>query len=205
MTISSKASGKKVFNFPLPAYKSSNGEIICKQAKDCIGPCYARDGLYKMPVVQNSHNSNYLLSKNSKLFFELMSNDIKSKRNCDFIRIHDGGDFFNQSYLKTWIKLAETFPKIQFYAYTKAVKMLKRNFHLLPDNFRIVFSYGGKQDHFIDKANDNHAIIYFSEKERKELKRKGYIDATKNDLEIFNSSRIMLQFSKNKRGKNANT
>ena len=50
------------------------------------------------------------------------------------------------------------FPDVLFYAYTKEVTMLKGV--VVPDNFRVVFSYGGQEDDAIDRSVDRHADVF---------------------------------------------
>ena len=60
----SKKLGIKIFNFSIPAYKSSNGETICKYAKVCVKYCYAQKGNYtRFPKVSELMEQKYLLSK----------------------------------------------------------------------------------------------------------------------------------------------
>ena len=42
----SKHFNKRVFNFGLPAYKSSTGKVVCRMADQCIKFCYAKKGAY---------------------------------------------------------------------------------------------------------------------------------------------------------------
>ena len=51
-----------------------------------------------------------------------------------------------------------------------------------PENLKIIFSYGGKQDHLIDDENDRHAKIFNNQKE---LLDAGYIDASGDDLKAL--------------------
>lgn len=74
------------------------------------------------------------------------------------VRIHDSGDFFSRDYLQGWIRLAERFPEILFYAYTKEVAMLEDA--TLPANFLICYSMGGRQDHLIDPETMRHADVF---------------------------------------------
>ncbi len=93
------------------------------------------------------------------------------------VRIHDAGDFFNADYLQLWIDLAEEYEDIMFYAYTKEVAMLKQA--VLPTNFRVIFSYGGKQDDMIDRQTDRHADVFPTIEALLEAK---YYDQSDNDL-----------------------
>jgi hypothetical protein len=67
-------------------------------------------------------------------------------------------------------------PKVKFYAYTKQVKMFKGL--ELPENFVVIFSYGGKQDALINPETDRHAAVF---KSLSDLLAAGYVDSSKDD------------------------
>jgi hypothetical protein len=93
------------------------------------------------------------------------------------VRIHDSGDFFSREYLLGWIGLANMFPDILFYAYTKEVALLRTVD--LPDNFLIIFSMGGKQDHLIDPDADRHADVF---PDLQAIEDAGYMTQHQSDL-----------------------
>ena len=48
-----------------------------------------------------------------------------------------------------------------FYVYTKEVELFKQKLsNQIPKNFILIYSFGGKQDHMIDKSNDRNADVY---------------------------------------------
>ena len=51
-----------------------------------------------------------------------------------------------------------------------------------PENLKIIFSEGGKQDDLIDYENDRHAKIFNNQEELLDL---GYIDASGDDLKAL--------------------
>ena len=65
------------------------------------------------------------------------------------VRIHESGDFFSQDYFDAWIDVARALPEQLFYGYTKSIPYLLNRVAIMPDNFRIVASYGGKYDRLI--------------------------------------------------------
>lgn len=181
----SKAMGKKVFNFSIPAYKSNTGKVICPFAESCIKFCYAQKGNYKrFPIVGQQMEKRYKISKGAN-FIDLMNDEIKKKK-ADFIRIHDSGDFYSKSYIQKWFTIANDNPKVKFYAYTKSFILFQGL--TIPDNLDIIFSEGGKHDNLINTKIDRHARIFNN---KQELIKQGYIDASKNDLlatKFFNTS-----------------
>ena len=171
----SKKLGLKIFNFSIPAYKSSNGEVICKYAKDCVKYCYAQKGNYKrFPKIGQLMEQRYELSKQS-IFVGLMNIEIKKKK-AEAIRIHDSGDFYSREYLQKWITIANNNPNVNFYAYTKSLPYFKDV--ELPENMDVIFSVGGYKDNDINFSKDRHAQIFDN---IEELENSGYINASKID------------------------
>lgn len=171
----SKKLGLKIFNFSIPAYKSSNGETICKYAKVCVKYCYAQKGNYtRFPKVSELMEQKYLLSKTIN-FVPLMNIEIQKKK-AEAIRIHDSGDFYSKEYLNKWITIANDNPNVNFYAYTKSLPYFKNI--TLPENMDIIFSVGGYKDKDINFSKDRHAQIFDT---NEELEKAGYINASKID------------------------
>jgi hypothetical protein len=82
-----------------------------------------------------------------------------------YIRIHVGGDFFNQIYFDAWIETAKRNPGIIFYAYTKSLNFWVARLNDIPDNFRLTASRGGRWDHLIEPNNLRTAEVVFTEAE----------------------------------------
>jgi hypothetical protein len=85
----------------------------------------------------------------------------KKKYVGKYIRIHDAGDFFSKDYAMAWIDIAKSNPMVNFYAYTKEVDLFKTELsEMISSNFVLIYSYGGRQDHLIDKDNDRHSDVF---------------------------------------------
>jgi hypothetical protein len=96
------------------------------------------------------------------------------------VRIHDSGDFFSDEYLAAWLIIAELYPEILFYAYTKEVTRFRDKVEgKAPANFRYIYSMGGKLDHLIDLETERHAEVFPT---LNEVHEAGYLDQTDNDL-----------------------
>ena len=67
------------------------------------------------------------------------------------VRIHESGDFFNESYFYAWINVANYFPTRRFYAYTKSLDIWLLYSESIPSNLYLTASYGGHLDSMIDK------------------------------------------------------
>jgi len=171
----SKIIGKRVFNFGITAYKSITGKIICPFADKCVEYCYAQKGAYSWSNVKPAFEKRYEITKQDN-FIELMNKEIKRKK-VDFLRVHDSGDFYSNSYIQKWFKIANQNPNVNFYAYTKSIPLFKGL--SIPENFDIIFSEGSKVDELINVKTDRHAKIFNSVNE---LEKAGYINASKNDL-----------------------
>jgi len=160
----------------------------CPNAGACAQVCYARNGTYLFKNVRAAHTRNLELVLNDPVEFvaqllkELshkkfrptgvareMPDGVDMSKLHPFlrkwihtggkaVRIHDSGDFFNELYLRLWTGVAEHVPDVLFYAYTKEVLMFKE-FGEFPDNFRYLFSTGGKQDIYIEDT-DRHADVF---------------------------------------------
>ena len=177
----SKINNSRIYLFDLPAYKNKKGKLICPFSKDCVKYCYAQNGFFTFKSVKNKYEENYKLTGQDN-FPDLIKKELDKKK-VTHLRIHSSGDFYSKKYLNTWVNLAIKNPKIVFYGYSKSVKMIKEV--KKPNNFKFVFSYGGKQDHLIDPKKDFHSKIF---KDKKDLLNFGYIDASKNDLIAINKT-----------------
>jgi hypothetical protein len=72
----------------------------------------------------------------------------------------------------------QQFPQVKFYAYTKMVSLINNDKYNLPNNFKYIYSYGGKEDNLIDINKDRHSKVFSSEL----VIPTNYINATDNDL-----------------------
>lgn len=198
-----------VWNWTLPAHvvTLTNGSRFncCPNAGSCGRVCYAKFGTYNFSNVKRRHIANleYVLEdpigwKNQMLrevqhkrfqpsgkphTFDhdptdlLLSNWITHGGKA--VRIHDGGDFFNDDYFLAWCEIARLTPWVLFYAYTKEVSLTMRLEPQTPPNVRLLYSYGGKEDHLIDPNSHRHADVFPT---LDALTEAGYYDQSDNDL-----------------------
>jgi hypothetical protein len=65
------------------------------------------------------------------------------------------------AYTVAWCRVMRACPQVTFYAYTNEVRRFKR---LLepdpPENFLWVYSYGGREDSYIDPEHDRVADVF---------------------------------------------
>jgi len=177
-----RADGIFTWTLPALAAKLSTGKnmLVCPSAGVCAQLCYARSGTYNFSNVKKAHTRNLeLIVDDAEGWKNQLTNELKAKRyqGGKSVRIHDSGDFFTEQYFLLWLDIAKENPHVFFYAYTKEVAMVKK--HELPDNFVIIFSMGGTQDHLVDKEKDRHADVFPS---IEALEEAGYSDQEESDL-----------------------
>lgn len=186
------------FNFNLPAVKT------CPKAGKCKEFCYANQGRYIFPSVQASMERHLELTKDPK-FIDYMDQEIKwramnafKKGKQLYVRIHDSGDFYNLEYAMKWIEVANMNPGVVFYAYTKCVSMWHSlcDADMVPSNFHLVMSEGGKEDALI-RPTDVRAIVINDLSEMKD----GMMDATGNDMIAMKSQIVALPYHGSKKVK----
>lgn len=97
-------------------------------------------------------------AKTTDKMVELIENSLPI--NARVIRVHIGGDFFNQRYFDAWMEVAKLNPRIHFYAYTKSllywIKYGKEN---VPNNFILTASYGGTHDNLIAEHKLRYSVV----------------------------------------------
>jgi hypothetical protein len=114
-----------------------------------------------------------------------------------YVRIHDGGDFFNEHYLRAWLRIMRTAPNTTFYCYTKEVKMFKAIVEAdPPPNFEWVYSFGGRQDHLIE-AGDRQCDVFPT---LEALEAAGFHDQAESDLLAIKGPRKVGIVVNNHRG-----
>lgn len=170
-----KKSGHRVFNFGIPAFRSKDGFSTCPNAGVCAKYCYAKKGTYRFSNVTNAYEFRLAATLRSD-FVSSMTEEIK-KAKPSHVRIHDSGDFYSEEYYTKWEEIIKAHPTITFYAYTKQVLMFQ--YRGLPDNFKVIFSLGGKLDALIDTNTMRHSKIF---NDIDTLISEGYANASDNDL-----------------------
>jgi len=186
-----------IYGWTLPAHfvTLSDGTRFntCPNAGVCGAMCYAKNGTYQFKNVKKAHLEKLELVLNTpEKWFELMNNELQNKKYIGkYIRIHDGGDFYSENYAKMWIEIAKKNPKIIFYSYTKEVDLFKNKLNdIIPGNFIVIYSFGGKQDNLIDREYDRHSDVFTDYDKMIEL---GYNDIKDDDkLAAIGSKKVGL-------------
>ena len=99
--------------FDLPAI------ISCGNCKDCARKCYAMKAQDQYPDTYNKRALHLWLAVHAPEYLEKLIRDQLRRSRKRFVRIHSSGDFFAQSYLDMWTRIAAAFPRKRFYFYTK--------------------------------------------------------------------------------------
>jgi len=165
------------YNLGLPALKGlavdeqSNEFIVvdtCPGAGACKTYCYAKKGGYiqfKGSSMSQARVLNFLLNEpegfKAKLISELgraYKRAVRGKYKMA-LRWHDAGDFFSPDYWSLAKEVAETFPGINFYAYTKMGDIATGD---KPKNFIMNFSGGalGSEEKKVDfRRTKNSRVV----------------------------------------------
>lgn len=152
----------RLFMWSLPAGRT------CPAAGKCREYCYAQAGRMKLDQASNAYRENYQLWEDGVLepviYGDLILKSYKAEKDGKelWIRIHDTGDFFCEDYARTWFSIMDRLPDVNFYAYSKSVRILesvKAERGGFPANFHLVYSEGGKEDHLIPKGARRAVVI----------------------------------------------
>ena len=169
--------------FSLPAGKTCPGALFCKSfavlqdngkrkiqdGKQTEFRCFAASSEVQYDAVYNLRANNMELLMRSVIegsMVDLINTSVQHhrKKNTKLVRIHESGDFFSLGYLNAWIEVAKQNPDLKFYCYSKSLDFFLDL--VLPENFYLTASYGGKFDHLIDHGLfPRFAKVYKTEEE----------------------------------------
>lgn len=157
-TVSKK--GKKI------PYK---GDVVVHRGKNSEFDCFSANQEMQYDNVRRLrwHNSDLLELtvghvEQANLIERSLNYFFKTKGTCEYVRIHESGDFYNKEYFKAWVEVAKRMPDTKFYAYTKAVVYIKEYEKALAEipNFTITLSYGGTQDKEIEDIDIKDVKVF---------------------------------------------
>ncbi|MGW0033094.1 GP88 family protein [Streptomyces sp. NPDC003314] len=156
-----------IYNWSIPAWAGTlpdgRNYNTCPGASACAPLCYARQGSYRFPNVRARHEANLMMILDDLPGWEAqMTAELQHKRyQGRWVRVHDAGDFFSRSYTDAWLRVMRAAPGVRFYAYTKSVSLFREAVEPdPPENFKWVYSLGGREDHLIDLATERHVDIF---------------------------------------------
>jgi hypothetical protein len=143
-----------VYEWNLPTGSTCPFALECKVTVDRVtGKFDIKKGQYKcyaasperFPAVREHRWNNFEFVKNGGI--------PEIPKECQSIRLHASGNFFNQKYFDLWVEIANNNPTIEFWAYTKSIQYWINSIDKIPKNFILTASYGGKQDDLIERYN----------------------------------------------------
>lgn len=140
--------------------------------------CYAASQESRWRTVRDSRWRNLQSVRSCKTQEELTQLLLDSLTPfAGLVRLHDSGDFLNQSYLDAWLDVARRRPRTVLYAYTKALPLWVARLDEVGtgyepgevENFILTASYGGTHDYLIEAYGLRYARVVFSREEAVEL------------------------------------
>ena len=165
-----------VYYFDLPSGHSCPFANTCKAkadrytgkmtyGKNATIICYASSGESYKKALRDKLWRNYdklMYLKTTEAMFLELDNGFRDSvsMNVDCVRIHTGGDFFNERYFLAWVEMAKKYSDVFFYAYTKSIPYWVNNIDKVPDNMRLTASYGGTMDKLIKQYDLNNVTVY---------------------------------------------
>lgn len=170
--------------FSLPAGHSCPFALKCKSIADRVTGymtdgsetefrCFAASGECRSPQARKLRWNNFEMLRyrtapemTDLLIRSIYASDIHKVKK---MRIHDSGDFFNKDYFGAWLTVAEEFPNIIFYAYTKSLPYWLVLLDSIPVNMFLTASKGGRLDHLIDRYQLKYAQVVYSVEEAEKL------------------------------------
>lgn len=130
--------------------------------------CYSASMEVAFPSVRRArwYNFDLLKGKTTAEMAELIQESIPE--HAYMVRIHVSGDFFSIAYFDAWIKVARQNPRKVFYAYTKSLPFWVKRAGVIPENFILNASLGGKADNLAQEHNLKTVKVVYSVKEAKQ-------------------------------------
>ncbi len=177
-----KLAGTKTAAFSLPAGYS------CPGAKDCLAwfdrdkkklmdgkhqkfRCFAATMEAAFPSVAKSVDNNLRKLKTAETveaMAELIHRSLPGAH-YENIRVHADGDFFSANYFMAWMAVASRHPERTFYAYTKSLQIWIKHKSIVPANFVLTASKGGKWDAQIGIHGLRYAEVVYHPEEAEKL------------------------------------
>jgi hypothetical protein len=170
-----RLTGKKVYSFSLLsghncpfaqdcqsfAVETTAG-IRIKDGKKTKFRCFSASNEVLFHAVYKSRKANGEILKIAAKSIDDAANLILSQlpKDTGIVRIHIGGDFKTQAYFDTWLKVAQAKPKVLFYAYTKSIPFWVKRLNVIPKNYILTASIGGKADALALAHNLRTATVY---------------------------------------------
>ncbi len=143
----------------------ANGKKSIVDGPHTLFRCFSASQEVVFPAVYKNRKANFdgLRGKTDDEMVTAILADMP--KNVGVVRIHVAGDFFNQSYFDAWLMIAERRSDVLFYAYTKSLPYWIARKNLIPENFVLTASRGGRKDAMIQEHGLRSVRVVFSESE----------------------------------------
>ena len=116
--------------------------VTCKPGVKCAGYCYAKKAEKQYKDVRKTREENLKASK-LKSFVSNVTKKL-SKSRYKTTRIHEGGDYYSEEYIKKWYQIARNLPEHVFYSYTKRTDLFTDDILSdKPSNLKLILSIDG--------------------------------------------------------------
>lgn len=106
--------------------------------------CFAAQSEVRFPEVFAKRRINLILAK-SREFYEIAYRELKQER-FQVFRPYSAGDYYYFEHYYDWRNLARKFPDVMFFGYTKNNLVFNHLIDNPIDNYKLVYSWGGKGD-----------------------------------------------------------
>lgn len=137
----------------------------CLDCESCASSCYAVKSYRQYPNVKTAWDRNLKLVRDDLTTFKVSIVNQLLKTKEKVVRIHASGDFISQDYIDAWREIAEAFPEIKFYAYTKSLSRFDYKAIIKLKNVNIIDSFidgklnYGDDAHIADLITNHNAFL----------------------------------------------
>tara|TARA_R100001163_G_scaffold65367_1_gene62293 strand:- start:1270 stop:1914 length:645 start_codon:yes stop_codon:yes gene_type:complete len=126
----SRPSKMPCYSFNLPASTCKRGAVLAKQQGSVCSKCYAMNGNYRFPNVQNALWRRYdlLMADMDNMLVSWthhMTELIYRYEDSDYFRWHDSGDLQSVTHLSAINSIAIALPNIQFWLPTRELDIVE--------------------------------------------------------------------------------
>ena len=161
------------------AQENENGKRTLVNGPEMEFRCFAAcsEAQYDAVYAARHHNwtqikmmlKTFGAGKTGKFVAEMIQKN--RKKTTELVRIHESGDFYSAEYFAMWMHVCRLIPDLKFYAYSKNLPMiLEYDLKLLPRNFYLTASKGGKFDYLIDEGFfPRYSVVVKNEQEAEEM------------------------------------
>lgn len=132
LTCDNKKLGRQILDFSLPPI------VTCPDCSECMNDCYAVTSYRMYDNVKAKYDLNFSLAVHMPEYLEACLVGELERTRKRMVRLHASGDFFSADYFRMWVRIANRFPEIKFFTYTKS-RFMDRS--LLPENFNVISSF----------------------------------------------------------------